>query len=139
MRLILQQKVEIGDKRGLLLGVGFEMTMPQASLAKAQLVQQLAHPFTTASNPTAGIEDVFEQFSRPTAYVVANPVGTLTNHLREGRVINRVQSRRTTWNGGALQAHKTLVVDRMYPKANGFLIMVQALGNLGTGIAIKEQ
>ena len=100
------------------------MSLKTAPLSKAEFVQQLAHALTTLLNTTAGVEKVLEQFRGPKTHVVVNLAWTLTYHFLKGRAIGRVQSRGPTGNGLALQPLKSLLIDRMYPDANGVFIAV---------------
>ena len=98
--------------------------MAQAPLAKAQLMSPLAHPLTTGLDPATGVEKGLEPLGAPKTHVVAHLARTLAHHLLERRAIGRVQSPRATRNRCTLQSRKSLLIDRVYPQANGVFIAV---------------
>jgi hypothetical protein len=135
----LQLLVESPHKGPLFLRVGLQVPLAQATHAKSQGMQPLAHPFPAILDPKAGVDEVPYQFRGPEAHVVACLARTVANGFLHLRQLFLAESRRASRNGRPFQTGKATSVKCMHPAPHRLFFPIQPLGNFRARLTIHQE
>src|SRR5262249_50532492 len=116
-----------------------QVTMAQPPQAKPQGMPQLPHPFPAILDTKAGRDEVPDHFGGPHTGVIAHGPGALAPRLLELRALRSRESSGAPWTRRPFQPWQPGRVERRHPTANGLLVAIEPLGNLGTALAIHQE
>jgi hypothetical protein len=139
LRPLGQRLFQLSPKGRLLLGLRLQMAVGQSTQAKAQLVQQLAHPLPPVREPQAGGDEMPDQFGGPHIRVLARLSWTAAGGIFDLHPLLRGESRGAPRDRHPLQPAEAGLIERVNPGANGLFIAVELLGDLKAVFTIHPQ